>query len=113
MSHGFGAVAINAADQIPGSRDRLGFSLTGVRTLNGPLFLNWAAGNHTMLAAPFLRLEARNVSPTHPWKPQRAWFFYSRVRTVNCPLFESAGIEKPCFLETKSGQVSGQPCQQP
>ena len=88
---------------IPGSRDWLGFPLTGGRTLNCPLFLNWADGNHPILAAPFLRLEAPNASPTHPWKPQPAWLFLYQGANLKLSAFRIGRDRKtPAFLKQKA-----------
>jgi hypothetical protein len=95
----------------PGLQSECLFALLGAN-FKLSAFSKLADRNHTILAALFPRLEAPNASPAHPWKPHLAWFFLYWGATLDCPRFESAGIEKPCFLEAKSGQVSDQPYQE-
>ena len=59
----------------PGSRSWLGFSFTGVRTLNCPLFLNRQMEIMRFWLLTFPRLEVLDTSPAHRWKPQLAWLF--------------------------------------
>jgi hypothetical protein len=61
--------------RIPGSRSWLGFSFSGVRTLNCPLFLNRQMEFMRFWLLTFPRLEVLDTSPAHPWKPQLAWLF--------------------------------------
>ena len=70
----------------PGLRSERLFALLGAN-FKLSAFSKLADGNHAILAAPFLRLEARDASPAHPRKPQLAWLFLYWVRTLNCPLF--------------------------
>jgi hypothetical protein len=57
------------------------------------VFSKSANGNHTIGAATFPRLEA--LEPLLRIPGSRNWlgFSFSRVRTLNCPLFESVEIE--------------------
>jgi hypothetical protein len=79
--------------RIPGSRSWLGFSFSGVRTLNCPLFLNRQMEITRFWLLHFL--DWKRSTPLLRIPGSRSWlgFSFSGVRTLNCPLFESVEIE--------------------